>query len=162
MTTENSSEKYLTFQIKNQLYGVHVESVIEINRICDITKIPNTHESIKGVINLRGKVVPVIDLRLKFNIEEIDYGKKHCIIVLKCGEALNGIIVDAVDSVLDFDSKIIEPPSSLQESDKENYIIGIAKTETESVLIIDIVNCLSSSNISKTIDIASKIELKCA
>lgn len=147
--------KYLTFNIKKQLYGIEVSSVIEINRMCDITKIPNTHESVKGIINLRGKVVPVVDLRTKLNIEEIPYGNKHCIIVVDSGEKLIGLIVDTVDSVISLENEITNPPSALNNATEINFIKGISRLKESSILILDLDTCISEEYLTKSMDISS-------
>src|SRR3989338_8702379 len=101
--------QYLTFVLKSQSYGVPIGAIREINRLTDITEVPQTPNFVAGVMNLRGKVVPVVDLRLKFEMEAATPTKQTCIIVIDGESEQVGIIVDSVTGVIDLSPEHIEP-----------------------------------------------------
>lgn len=119
--------KYLTFALSNEEYGVEILQVREIIGLMEITAVPQVPVYVKGVINLRGKVIPVIDLRLKFNMPEIGYTQETCIIVLNVADKLIGIIVDRVCEVLDIAEESIEPAPSFGSSMNNDFITGMGK-----------------------------------
>ena len=128
--------KYLTFALGKEEYGVEILMVMEIIGIMEITAVPQVPEYVKGVINLRGKVIPVISLRRKFGMEEKDYTDETCIIVIKLGEILIGIVIDKVQEVLDIEQKNIEPPPSSGITKNTNFILGIGKVgDTVKILL---------------------------
>jgi len=130
--------KYLTFVLNNEEYGLEILKVREIIGVMDITHVPQTPPYIKGIINLRGKVIPVVDLRLQFTMPEIEYTKETCIIVVDIGNRLMGIIVDTVSEVLDITAKDIEPTPSLGNDIKTNFILGMGKIKGEVKILLDI------------------------
>lgn len=134
--------KYLTFILGKELYGLSILKVKEIIGVMDITAVPNMLFYMKGVINLRGKVIPVLDLRLKFGLEEQEYTEKTCVIVVEvegCSRAmLAGILVDTVSEVLYFSPEDIEPPPSLGSNDGSNQILGMAKHKGRVHILLDI------------------------
>lgn len=128
--------KYLTFALGKEEYGVEILMVMEIIGIMEITAVPQVPEYVKGVINLRGKVIPVISLRRKFGMEEIDYTEETCIIVIKLGEILIGIVIDKVQEVLDIEQENIEPPPSSGITGNTDFILGIGKVgDTVKILL---------------------------
>ncbi len=129
--------KYLTFQLDNEEYGVEILKVREINGLLDITKVPQTPDFVEGVINLRGKVIPVIDLRAKFGLQRTSYNEQTCIIVVDVG-MLMGIIVDTVSEVNDIPENAIEPPPSLGRSVDTSFILGMGKVKDEVKILLDI------------------------
>ena len=112
VTSETSERagKYLTFVLAEEEYGLEILKVREIIGAMDITSVPRTPDYVKGVINLRGKVIPVVDLRLKFDMAEIERTEETCIIVVNVGDVEMGIIVDKVSEVLDIAEEEIEDP----------------------------------------------------
>ena len=134
--------KYLTFKLADEEYGVEILKVREINGVMDITSVPQMPAFMKGVINLRGKVIPVIDLRLKFGLPEIEHTEQTCIIVVDVGRNL-GIIVDTVSEVMDIHSENIEPPPSMGVAVQRNFILGMGKIGDEVKILLDIDNVLS-------------------
>ena len=134
--------KYLTFELANEEYGIGILKVKEIIGMMPITSVPQTPGFIKGVINLRGKVIPVVDLRLKFGIEEMDYTERTCIIVVEmaveAGHAVIGIVVDAVSEVLNIKGEDIEDTPSFGTSLTTDYILGMAKMEGGVKILLDI------------------------
>lgn len=150
MTSEEEN-KYLTFKLADEEYGVEILKVREINGIMKITAVPQMPQYMKGVINLRGKVIPVVDLRLKFGIEEIEHTEETCIIVVDVGREI-GIIVDTVSEVLDIFQDDVEPAPSMGGSVDTSFILGMGKVGDEVKILLDIDKVLSSAEL---IDIAS-------
>ena len=130
--------KYLTFVLNKEEYGLEILKVREIIGVMDITPVPQTPPFVKGIINLRGKVIPVVDLRLKFTMPEIEYTKETCIIVVDLVSRLMGIIVDTVSEVLDITAKDIEPTPSLGSDIKTDFILGMGKIKGKVKILLDI------------------------
>ena len=118
-------------------YGLEILKVREIIGIMDITAVPQMPPHVKGVVNLRGKVIPVVDLRLKFGMESAEYTEATCIIVVDVG-TLVGIIVDTVQEVLDIESAQIDPPPPLGASVDTTFILGMGKVREEVKILLDI------------------------
>lgn len=133
--------KYLTFTLAREDYGLEILKVREIIGMMDITAIPQTPDYVKGVINLRGRVIPVIDLRLKFGLPAQDYGERTCIIVVDAKSALGpvqmGVVVDAVSEVLNVTGEDLEPPPSLGAGRRHDYLLGIAKAKGSIKILLD-------------------------
>ena len=127
--------KYLTFILDNEEYGIALLKVKEIIGMMPITAVPQTPKYVKGVINLRGKVIPVVDLRLRFGMEQIDYTERTCIIVVEMqgqSSAVQvGMVVDSVSEVLNVTAEEIEPPPALGTSTDSDNILGMAKIKGE-------------------------------
>lgn len=144
--------KYLTFTLAQEDYGLEILKVREIIGMLDITAIPQTPPFIKGVINLRGRVIPVIDLRLKFSLPSQEYGERTCIIVVEVRSAAGavqvGVVVDAVSEVLNVNGGDIEPAPSFGARVSTRYILGIAKTRGTIKILLDIDRVLSSEELS--------------
>ncbi len=154
-TFENITGKYLTFQLNDEEYGVEILKVKEIIGLMDITKLPRTPEFVKGVINLRGKVIPVLDLRLKFGMEEKAYDEKTSIIVVEIGDKTQrfqiGVIVDSVSEVLNVSSEDIEPTPRFGIALNTEFILGMAKGKDMVRTILDIDKVLISNEIKQII-----------
>lgn len=137
-----TDEKLLTFSLGSEGYGVSILKVKEIIGMMEITAVPRTPEYIKGVINLRGKIIPVMDLRIKFGMEEQEYNERTCIIVveieLKGVQRLIGVVVDMVSEVVNIVGEDIEPPPEYGSKVEHNFIIGIGKIKDRVVIILDI------------------------
>jgi purine-binding chemotaxis protein CheW len=140
--------KYLTFSLANEQYGINILKIKEIIGMLPITFVPKTPPYIKGVINLRGKVIAVADLRMRFNMEPIDYNDRTCIIVVevegKDGMVLNGIVVDSVSEVLNINGGEIENAPSFGTRLQTSYILGIAKKDGDVKILLDIDRVLQS------------------
>ncbi|HLG29661.1 MAG TPA: chemotaxis protein CheW [Candidatus Brocadiales bacterium] len=130
--------KYLTFVLCGEEYGVEVLKVREINGLMDITTVPQMPNYMKGVINLRGKVIPVIDLRLKFGLPEAEYTKETCIIVVDVKNALVGIVVDTVSEVVDVNAEDVEPAPRMGQHVNTGFILGLAKIKGKVKILLDI------------------------
>jgi purine-binding chemotaxis protein CheW len=147
--TSAKEGKYLTFSLADEEFGIGILKIKEIIGMIPITSVPQTPDFVKGVINLRGKVIPVIDLRLRFGVEEIDYTERTCIIVVEIErsrtEILIGVVVDSVSEVLNIkDADIEETPAFGAKVDTE-YILGMAKMEGGVKILLDIDQVLSAS-----------------
>ncbi len=134
--------KYLTFMLAGEEQGVEILKVREIVCMMKITAVPQMPNYVKGVINLRGKVIPVVDLRLKFGLEEIEATEQTCIIVVDVGMEV-GIIVDTVSEVMDIDGSNIEPPPPFGRSLDTSLILGMGKVHDEVKILLDIDKILS-------------------
>jgi purine-binding chemotaxis protein CheW len=134
--------KYLTFALGNEEYSVPVLKVREIIKIMDITAVPQVPEYVKGVVNLRGKVIPVVDLRLKFGFPAQDYTERTCIIVvevaLATGARMMGIIVDHVSEVLNVAGEQIEQTPEFGDEIQTDYMKGIAKVQGQVKILLDL------------------------
>ena len=134
--------KYLTFRLGDEDFGLEILKVQEIIGMQEITKIPRTPDFVKGVINLRGKVIPVIDLRLKFGMPEVEVSRKTCIIMVQVQQddsnVIMGIVVDEVSEVLEIDGSAIEPSPAFGTRVETNFILGMAKTEEAVKILLDL------------------------
>ena len=142
--------KYLTFQLASEEFGIRVLKVREIMGIQEITAVPQTPAHIKGVINLRGKVVPVVDLRLKFGVAAADYTQRTCIIVTQVqgesGPVMMGIVVDSVSEVLNLTGTEIEDTPDFGEEISGSYLLGMAKVKGKVKILLDIDRVLSTQD----------------
>ncbi|MCW5963118.1 MAG: purine-binding chemotaxis protein CheW [Bryobacterales bacterium] len=145
--------KYLTFQIDDEEFGVLVLRIREIMGIQAITSVPHTPTHVKGVINLRGKVIPVIDMRLKLGLERRDYDRRTCIIVASvqtgADAVLMGIVVDGVSEVVTISEEQIEDPPKFGGGVQVRYLLGMAKTSGKVKLLLDIDEALSAEDLSQ-------------
>jgi len=145
--------KYLTFKLAKEDYGISLLKVREIIGMMPITSVPRTPEFIKGVINLRGKVIPVTDLRLRFEMPEIDYTDRTCIIVVEIQTVEStlqmGIVVDAVTEVLPVREEEIEPAPQFGASVDTRYILGMANMDGAVKILLDIDRVMSSEEIAE-------------
>jgi purine-binding chemotaxis protein CheW len=135
--------KYMSFKLAEEVYGLEILKVREIIGLMDITRVPRSADFIRGVINLRGKVIPVADLRLKFGMEPCQATEQTVIIVVQCsvnGRNLTmGLLVDQVLEVLQIEPGQIEPPPSLGEAAAETqFILGVGKASDKVVFLVDI------------------------
>jgi len=134
--------KYLTFSLGSEDYGVGILSVREIIGVMKITAVPHTPPYVKGVINLRGKVIPVLELRLKFGMEHRGYDERTCVIVVevqgKTAPVLVGMVVDSVTEVMNITAGEIEPPPPLGSASETDNILGMAKVKGEVKILLDV------------------------
>lgn len=143
--------KYLTFALGHEEFAFQVLRVREIMGVQEITAVPQTPGYVKGVINLRGKVIPVVDLRLKFGLPEIEYTQRTCIIVVQIqsgsGKLLIGVIVDAVSEVLTLQSSDIENTPDFGNGVATPYLLGMAKIKGKVKILLDIDMVLSAQDV---------------
>jgi purine-binding chemotaxis protein CheW len=148
----NREGKYLSFSLAKEEYGIGILKVKEIIGMMPITTVPRTPPFVKGVINLRGKVIPVVDLRLKFGIEEMGYTERTCIIVVEiasqAGSVLTGIVVDSVSEVLNIKGADIEETPNFGAKFDTAYILGMAKITGGVKILLDIDKVLSAEEIT--------------
>ena len=129
--------RFLTFTLVNDVYGLPIEYIVEIIGIQSITIVPNVPAYIKGIINLRGKIIPVIDVRLKFGKEPAEYNDSTCVIVLEIGDISVGLLVDNVDEVLTIEDDNIAAPPANRMGFENRYIMGIGKINGKVQLLLD-------------------------
>lgn len=146
------SGKYLTFKLGSEEFGVRVIKVREIMGIQQITAVPQTPDYLKGVINLRGKVIPVIDLRLKFSLAALEYTQRTCIVVVQvegeAGPILVGLIVDGVSEVLNLTSSDIEDTPDFGSKMTTDFILGMAKLKGKVKILLDIDRVVSAQEMA--------------
>ena len=139
---ESDASQFLTFHLADQEYGVDILSVREIRGWSGATTLPNVPNYVRGVINLRGEVVPIIDLRERFGLESAEYGSATVVIVLNLSSAQNnqlkefGIVVDAVAEVHTFDANTIKPAPNFETAIDESYILGLTTQEEQMIILL--------------------------
>jgi len=146
---DTQKNKFLTFAVGNEVYGIEIKYVTEIIGIQQITQIPEVPNYVKGIINLRGKIIPVIDVRLKFKKEPIEYSDRTCIIVIDIQSLSVGFIVDNVSEVLVIPEENIVPPPENKTGFSNRYIKGIGKVGSDVKLILECEKLLSEEEIDK-------------
>lgn len=129
--------KYLTFVLGSEVYGIDIQFVREIIGMQSITRVPDVPHYIKGVINLRGKVIPVMDVRRRFGMDDRPYDERTCIIVIHVGSWLVGLVVDTVSEVLDIPAADIEPPPDAFGQRQEHFIAGLGKVGDQVRMLLD-------------------------
>jgi len=153
------SNSYLSFMLAEEKFATHVAHVNIILEIPKITKVPRTPMYMKGVINHRGMVLPVFDLRLKMSMQETEYSTNSCILVLEIDSENDkisvGAIVDSVREVLAIKEDQIQPPPSLGSNDQEKYIYGIAEISNEFIMLMDMNKIFSTND---TIELAKQMQ----
>lgn len=144
--------KYLTFTLAEEEYGIGILKIKEIIGMMTITSVPQTPEFVKGVINLRGKVIPVLDLRLRFGMQAIDYNEHTCIIVVEIAGKTEtvqiGIVVDSVSEVLNIKGEDVEDTPRFGAKLDTEYILGMAKMEGGVKILLDIDRVLTAEEIA--------------
>ncbi len=135
---DTQKDKFLTFHLANEDYGIEIPFVTEIIGIQPITRIPEMPDFIKGVINLRGKVIPVMDVRTRFKLPFKEYDARTCIIVVDIDEALVGLVVDKVHEVMDIPESQIDPPPKAKGKNGKSFIKNLGKVESEVKIILDV------------------------
>ena len=158
--SEQTIKQYLTFMLGDERYAVNVKNVREILELTNITQIPCTYEFMRGVINLRGSVVPVIDMRLKFDMSATEKTIDTCIIVIetkiKDDLIVIGALADSVQEVIDLEQSQIEPPPGIGTKIDTNFILGVGKYEDEFIIILDMAKVFSEKDISELLKDVNK------
>ncbi|OOM78723.1 chemotaxis protein CheW [Clostridium sp. BL-8] len=146
---DTQKSRYLTFSIGKETYGVEIKYVIEIIGIQTITEIPELPEYIKGIINLRGKIIPVMDVRLRFKKEPIEYNDRTCVIIVDINNTSIGLIVDKVAEVIIIpDQDIVEPPQ-MNKGMKNRYIKNMGKVGEDVKLLLDCEKLLTEDELGE-------------
>jgi purine-binding chemotaxis protein CheW len=143
------NNQYLTFRLQNQQYGIPIVIVREINRITEITTVPRSPSYVAGVINLRGKVIPVVDLRLKLAMERQAPTRQTCVVVVEASNGFMGIIVDQVFSVIELKKDQIEASPQIGNSMDANYVLGMGKIDNQVIILVDILKLLGADGIAE-------------
>lgn len=149
---ENSQvqdKKVIVFQLKDEEYAVSVEQVGSIERIQSITRVPQTAAFVKGVINLRGVVTPIIDLRVRFGIEETAFNELSRIIIVYLDDMEVGLIVDEANDVIDIPENVIEPAPEVIGTVDVDYIEGVAKLDNRLLILLDLQKVLSKEELKE-------------
>jgi len=150
---DTQKDKYLTFRIASEDYGIAIANVTEIIGIQSITEIPEMADYIKGVINLRGKVIPVMDVRLRFKLPPREYDERTCIVVVEIDGTSVGLVVDTVNEVADIPEEQVEPaPKSKRKGG--SYIQGIGKIGQEVKILLDINRILYEDELETISEVA--------
>lgn len=136
--TDTIKNKYLTFFLDGEVFGIDICNVLEIISVSAITWIPENPESIKGIINLRGSIIPVIDVRIRFNKQERPYDELTCIIVIEYKDNNIGLIVDTVNEVVHIPEHLISLPPNAKLKYQNKFIKGIGKVDNEVQLLLDL------------------------
>lgn len=139
--------KFLTFSIGKEEYGIEIKYVTEIIGIQAITEVPEMPDYIRGIINLRGKIIPVMDVRTRFKKEAIEYNDRTCVIVIDVQEIAIGLIVDKVSEVLNIADQDIVPPPQVNKEAHNRYIKGIGKVGNEVKMLLDCQKLLTDDEI---------------
>ena len=141
---DTQKDKYLTFHLAGEDYGIEIQYVIEIIGIQKITDVPDLPAFIRGVINLRGKVIPVMDVRARFHLPNRDYDERTCIIVVNIDDTEVGLVVDEVSEVSDIPAKNVEPPPRTGKGAGGQYIQGMGKINDSVKILLDVHKLLFS------------------
>ena len=141
--TSRSEQQLVVFDLDSEAYGVDIGAVREIIRLQEITRVPRTPDFVEGVINLRGKVIPVVDLRKRFMLSVAEQNDDNRIVVIDIGGQDIGVVVDAVTEVLRILSESVEPPSSVITTADSDYLMGICKLESRMIILLDLERVLS-------------------
>ena len=136
---EIQKEQYMTFKCSDEIYGISIKYVNEIIGLSQITKVPETQDYLIGLINLRGKIIPVIDVRIRFGKEPLEYNDRTCVIVIDVKSTVIGLIVDAIDEVEAFAENEITPTPSVSDlaMQAKKYVFGIGRVNGEVKLLLD-------------------------
>jgi len=140
--------KYLTFFLGGEEYGLGILKVQEIIRVMPITAVPRTPAHLRGVVNLRGKVIAIVDLRRKFGMESTEEANENCIVVVQAGGVQMGVVVDRVSEVVDIPAENIEQTPSFGADVDCDYIVGIGKANGKVKLLLDIDRALSEEDVA--------------
>ena len=152
LITAEGTDQFLTFMLAGEEYGVDILRVQEIKGWDAVTNIPNTPEYIRGVINLRGTIVPIVDLRLRFNMNKMDYGPTTVVIVLKVMDGdrsrIMGIVVDGVSDVYNIPAEEVKESPDFGAGIDTEFVMGLAAVEEKMVILLDIDHMLNSSELA--------------
>ena len=148
--------KFLTFVLGEEIYGIEILKAREIIGLMDITTVPQTPDYMKGVINLRGKVIPVIDLRKKFSMQEGVHTQETCVIVVEVNGSSIGLIVDSVSEVSDITGEEIENAPSYGQGIDTSFIMGLGKVKDKIIILLDIDAVLSTEELEMVEELAEE------
>lgn len=141
----NITNKYVVFKLEGEEYGIDILRVKEIKEMLRITRVPKSPSFVRGVVNLRGEVIPVIDLRKKFNLQERKDTESTRIIIVTVDEITIGLIIDTSSEVLEIEKELIEEPPMAVSSIDHSYIYGIGKVNDRLIILLDVAKIVSTS-----------------
>ena len=145
---DTNTEEFLTFTLGTETYGIEILKVQEIRSFEPATKIANTPDFIKGVINLRGNIVPILDLRIRFKLAEVSYNDFTVVIILNLDQRTIGIVVDSVSDVLALNPDQISPVPDLVASIDTKYLLGLATKDEQMLILLNIEQLMSSQDMA--------------
>ena len=157
-TYSSEDQQYLTFNLADEYYGVDILKVQEIKGYTTVTRIPNTPDYLKGVLNLRGTIVPIVDLRMKFGMGITEPTSFTVVVVVNVRNRVMGFLVDAVSDVLDLNAKNIQPPPELGSAVDINFVAGIGNANDRLVTLLDIDRVLTEDEVKAVEDLPGKLE----
>jgi purine-binding chemotaxis protein CheW len=143
-----AEQQLVVFTLGNESYAVDINTVKEIIHLQPVTRLPGTPPSVEGVINLRGSVIPIIDLRKRFEMDLVERSKDTRIVVVNCGNSSVGVIVDSVAQVLRIPLESVEPASNVFSDEQVEYLLGIVKLTNRLIILLDMDRILSSQELS--------------
>ncbi|SDY83906.1 purine-binding chemotaxis protein CheW [Proteiniborus ethanoligenes] len=149
MSSISGETKYVVFKIDNEYYGIDINNVKSIERIQDFTRVPNAPPYVKGVINLRGEVVPVIDLRMRFELTPRELDSNSRIIIVFVNEIQIGLLVDSSSEVIEINGEDVDSPPIVKENISEDFINGIGKQNGNLIILIDIEKVIGHKEIEQ-------------
>ena len=141
-------DKFLTFQIADEEFAIPIGHVIEIVGIQKITEVPDMPDFVKGVINLRGKVIPVMDVRIRFHLPSVAYDDRTCVVVVSVSDDTLGLVVDTVSEVVDIPEGNISPPPRFSSATSGRYVSGMGKIGEAVKIIIDVAKLLREEEVA--------------
>jgi len=147
-TTAKKERQIVLFKLNNELYGLDIATVREIIRMQRITRVPKAPIFVEGVINLRGKVIPIINMKKRFGLNATEENQENCIVVVDIKGETIGIIVDAVTEVMQIPENTIEPASEIMVTADSEYLQGIAKVDEKMIILLDLEKSLNKENLS--------------
>lgn len=153
---DNTPQQFLTFTIESEEYGVDIMTVREIKGWSDTTRLPNTPEFMRGVINLRGLIIPIFDLRARFELGRTDANPKHVVIILAVGERTIGILVDAVSDILDANTDEIKPAPTSDTNPKDQCVSGLISHNDRMVVLLAVDKLFDSALLAASDAISNK------
>jgi purine-binding chemotaxis protein CheW len=142
---DKTENEFLAFTLGNEEYGIHILKVQELRGYETVTRIANAPEFIKGVVNLRGIIVPIVDMRIKFNLGEPTYDQFTVVIILNIGGRVMGMVVDSVSDVITLTAEQVKPPPEMGTAFNTDYLIGLGTLDERMLILIDIDKLMSSS-----------------
>ena len=154
----SEDQQFLTFNLAEEYYGVDILKVQEIKGYTNVTKIPNTPDYLKGVLNLRGTIVPIVDLRMKFGMGVTEPTSFTVVVVVNVRNRVMGFLVDAVSDVLDLNAKDIQPPPEMGNTVDITFVAGIGNSNDHLVTLLDIDRVLTDDEVKAVADIPADAE----
>ena len=151
---DTQKDKYLMFKLADEEYAIEIKFVTEIIGIQRITEIPDCSDFVKGVINLRGKVIPVIDVRIRFKLKPKEYGDRTCIVIVNMEETIVGLIVDEVSEVLDIPPTNVELPPKTNKGSHSRFIQGLGKVGDQVKILLNVNKLLKDEELESLKEIA--------